>query len=301
MKSRSSTLVLVAGTLAATSTAYAQPNVLIAAAATTIITDCRFVDVQTKLMGTGFFSSVDVFNANAGTPTLAQLQAYDAVLTWSNSPWSNATAMGDVLADYVDAGGGVVVGTFANASIRLAGRWINGNYEAIIGGSGQTQGAAFLGTVHVPAHPIMDGVGTFNGGSSSFRPTATALNPGAISIAEWSDGRVLVAENANGQVVDLAMYPPSSDCRSDFWASGTDGARLMANALLYVAGGGPCYPDCDTSTGVGVLDIFDFLCFGNRFAANDPFACDCDTTTGVGVCDIFDFLCFGNAFNAGCP
>ena len=62
----------------------------------------------------------------------------------------------------------------------------------------------------------------------------------------------------------------------------------------------PCYADCDTTTGAGVLDIFDFLCFGNRFSAGDPYACDCDTSTGNGVCDIFDFLCFGNAFNAGC-
>ncbi len=62
-----------------------------------------------------------------------------------------------------------------------------------------------------------------------------------------------------------------------------------------------CYPDCDPSTGVGVLDIFDFLCFGNAFSTNDPYACDCDTSTGLGVCDIFDFLCFGNAFDAGCP
>ncbi len=63
----------------------------------------------------------------------------------------------------------------------------------------------------------------------------------------------------------------------------------------------PCYADCDPITGPGVLDIFDFLCFGNKFAANDPYACDCDTSTGPGVCDIFDFLCFGNAFNKGCP
>ncbi len=62
----------------------------------------------------------------------------------------------------------------------------------------------------------------------------------------------------------------------------------------------PCYADCDTTTGAGTLDIFDFLCFGNRFSAGDPYACDCDTSTGPGVCDIFDFLCFGNAFNAGC-
>ncbi len=62
-----------------------------------------------------------------------------------------------------------------------------------------------------------------------------------------------------------------------------------------------CYADCDLSTGQGTLDIFDFLCFGNKFAANDPYACDCDTSTGPGMCDIFDFLCFGNAFDAGCP
>lgn len=62
-----------------------------------------------------------------------------------------------------------------------------------------------------------------------------------------------------------------------------------------------CYPDCDQGTGPGVLDIFDFLCFGNRFNQQDPYACDCDTGTGIGVCDVFDFLCFGNAFHAGCP
>lgn len=62
----------------------------------------------------------------------------------------------------------------------------------------------------------------------------------------------------------------------------------------------PCYADCEQSTGPRVLDIFDFLCFGNEFVAGDVYACDCDMSTGQGVCDIFDFLCFGNAFSAGC-
>jgi hypothetical protein len=62
-----------------------------------------------------------------------------------------------------------------------------------------------------------------------------------------------------------------------------------------------CYADCDKSTGNGVLDIFDFLCFQNSFVSADPYACDCDTTTGPLVCDIFDFLCFQNAFASGCP
>jgi hypothetical protein len=63
----------------------------------------------------------------------------------------------------------------------------------------------------------------------------------------------------------------------------------------------PCYADCDQSTGVGVLDIFDFLCFQDDFVNGESFACDCDTSTGPGVCDVFDFLCFQNAFVGGCP
>jgi hypothetical protein len=68
------------------------------------------------------------------------------------------------------------------------------------------------------------------------------------------------------------------------------------------AGPCPCYADCDQSTGVGVLDIFDFLCFQDSFVNSDPYACDCDITTGTSppVCDIFDFLCFQNQFVAGC-
>ena len=77
--------------------------------------------------------------------------------------------------------------------------------------------------------------------------------------------------------------------------------------LIYARKGGgdslgmTCYADCDPSTGIGILDIFDFLCFQNSFVSGNPYACDCDTTTGQGVCDIFDFLCFQDAFVAGCP
>ena len=56
----------------------------------------------------------------------------------------------------------------------------------------------------------------------------------------------------------------------------------------------PCPADCD---GSGSLDVFDFLCFQNAFAAGDPSA-DCDAD---GSLSLFDFLCFQNAFDAGCP
>ena len=62
-----------------------------------------------------------------------------------------------------------------------------------------------------------------------------------------------------------------------------------------------CYADCEASTGLGTLDIFDYLCFQHRFVTTDPYACDCDTSTGNGVCDLLDFLCFQRAFLSGCP
>lgn len=58
-----------------------------------------------------------------------------------------------------------------------------------------------------------------------------------------------------------------------------------------------CYVDCDQSTGLGVLDIFDFLCFQSEFVRSRSRA-DCD---GSGDLDIFDFLCFQDEFVAGCP
>ena len=53
-------------------------------------------------------TAVDLFDAQAGTPTLAQLQQYQIVVPYSNFPFLDADTLGNNLADYVD-GGGVVV------------------------------------------------------------------------------------------------------------------------------------------------------------------------------------------------
>src|SRR5687767_13972870 len=179
--------VLGASTLLA-STSAAQLDVAICAAAQSSSLDCRFTDVQGKLVASGFFNTVDVINAATSTPTLPQLMAYDAVIVRSNVGLQNSAMFGDTLADYVDAGGGVVVAVFANATtsttLSIPGRWQT-VYEVILDQSGQYSASpATLGTVHLPAHPIMAGVSTFSGGSASFRPTVTALAPNAISIAE---------------------------------------------------------------------------------------------------------------------
>lgn len=208
-----------------------------AAASASFPSDPRYTDPQTLIMGTGLFTAVDLINVTTSTPTLAELQQYDAVMTWSNVNYANAAAFGDVLADYVDAGGGVVVAVYANSTTNtsryLGGRWITGGYEVIPSAGGTTSGASNLGSVLVPNHPIMQGVNAHSA-SSAARPTTTALAFGATKIAEWADGKTFVAVGANSHRVDLGFYPPSSNVTSTYWNPATsDGARLMANALLY--------------------------------------------------------------------
>jgi hypothetical protein len=235
--------VLAAGCAAALAVAGAratpQYDVAICASALSSSAGCQFVDVQAKLLASGQFTTVDVINASATTPSLVQLSAYDAVIVWSNVNFADSVALGNVLADYVDAGGGVVVAVFACSTVS-ANRWIGGRwqtgYEVILDQGDTTFGTAFLGTVNAPGHALMNGVSTFDGGSSSFRPTSTALAAGATLVASWNDGKVLAAVGGNPKRVDLGFYPPSSACSGSLWSVASDGGRLMANALSFAAG-----------------------------------------------------------------
>lgn len=216
----------------------AQTNVLICGAPSTASWN---TDVQTKLQATGFFSSVQVFNTGTGTPSLATLQGYQAVLVFTDMGAQDPTTLGNNLAAYINGGGGVVNCVFANASVPLGGNFNTSTYQVIVP-AGQTQNTPLtLGTILDPCHPIIQGVTNLSGGSSSYISTSTTLAPGAQTIANWSNGSWLAAYKlnvgpANARRADLNMYPPSSDARSDFWTSSTQGALLMGNALLYVAG-----------------------------------------------------------------
>ena len=61
-----------------------------------------------------------------------------------------------------------------------------------------------------------------------------------------------------------------------------------------------CYSNCDASTSSPYLNVLDFACFLNAFAAGDSYA-NCDGSTTPPVLNVGDFACFLNAFAAGCP
>lgn len=190
-------------------------------------------DVKTQLTASNAFDAVDDFDANTGTPTFAQLQPYTAVLVFSDGKnFQSGAALGNVLADYFDAGGHVVPATFSNVgSLALGGRWISDNYH-LIAISGQTQPSSTGAITIVDAtSPLVTGVTKLTA-TAAYQSTGDVIN-GGTAIARWGTGGVLIAAGTkNGRKhAELNMYPPSSAIRSDFWVG--DGVPIMVNALTY--------------------------------------------------------------------
>ena len=144
-------------------------------------------------------------------------------------------------------------------------------------------------------------------------PNVTEDNDKAILVFNPDGGVAVVARKGDtieyrpGQTGVLTNMPGDPQYSKIFSNAFNDRGEIVYSVsisnlqqALLVSRVQACYADCDQSTGLGTLDIFDFLCFQNRFVAGSGQACDCDTSTGAGVCDIFDFLCFQNAFTKGC-
>ena len=231
--------VLAATALCATALA-AQASVLILGAP---VQAGSLADVQSKIAATGRLSGVvDVFNVATGTPTLAMLTAYDAVLVYNESstvPFASALQLGNVLADYVDLGGGVVEAglSHANAGFKgMQGRFVSANYD-VFNASNNQRSCGVLGTVVRPDSPLMRDITSFSGGVSALCYGLVA-KAGTEIVSEWSNGQALAGYRMdhNGVVVGLNMFPTSSDVAPGGWNPSTDGALLMANSLAFAAG-----------------------------------------------------------------
>jgi len=221
-------------------------------------------------------------------PALAQTNA-TYLLTSSNtvSPSSPTTTI-EIWAAWVDPGAPFVFFganydlTAEDGQFSIAVNVINGpsSSTGVITGnviSGAANGQFVL--IPPPAHPPHSNDNPIL--LATYDWTTTNFTPRAVDLHTSNTSAFFVIDPNTGNSIDLY--------RSEF----TPGSGVIIVE-------GSCYADCDQSTGPGVLDIFDFLCFQDAFVAGDPYACDCDLTTGPLVCDIFDFLCFQNAFVGGC-
>jgi hypothetical protein len=190
--------------------------------------DTDTVFVQGYLQTQGFASGdLTYIDTRSVTPTLSDMQAFDALLVWDLQPFLDTTVLGNNLADYVDAGGKVVIATFSfyggGTVWTLSGRIMSPDYSPFT-----PVGSYFFGSTLGPydgSSPIMAGVSILTG---KYRDQVT-LNAGATLVASWADGSPLAAWSHNGQVIGVTLYPGQNDQTG----LAGDYPQLFANALRF--------------------------------------------------------------------
>ena len=244
--------------------------------------------LRDTLACTGDFDQIDVFDVGVFTPTLVDLQRYYAVFVYSEAPFADPVALGDVLGDYVATDHGVVlaVGAFAEGT-ELGGRFVTEGHQPVTTGPLSFPGGN-LGHVILPehywlpggiyGHDTVYGVNFFDGGSLSIQVADLDLVPPAYVTMEWENGEPLTvvmdpADPTVGRTVAVNLFPRPetiNDPPRD-WVG--DGDRIISQALLWTLGVGRiqgCYNDYATQ---------DFNCNGvdvSEEVAIDVTLPDCD-------------------------
>jgi DNA-binding beta-propeller fold protein YncE len=125
----------------------------------------------------------------------------------------------------------------------------------------------------------------------NFPPRGIAVDP--------VGGKVYWGEDVGSESNDGAIVRANLDgTGSEYIAFGIG----LVNDIVVVSAPAPpaCYANCDQSTAAPVLNVLDFNCFLNAFAAGASYA-NCDASTTAPVLNVLDFNCFLNRFSAGCP
>jgi hypothetical protein len=181
-----------------------------------------------EILGT-FWDNPDIevgeFDAESQTPSLADLLAYDAVFVVNDFTFADPVALGDVLADYVDHGGAVVMtlAAFVN-NYDVRGRFMDQGYSPFVVGPGPL-GSASLGSYDV-THPIMAGAGF----AFADNLAGVTLAPGAQLVAEWNNGLPFIATKKAGRVVGMNIFVGDGG----FWDG--DITRILHNAFFWASG-----------------------------------------------------------------
>ena len=183
--------------------------------------------VRSALLGQGIpVVNVDA-RCNGAKPLLATLQTYDVVIAWTNCGLPDSVGWGNVLADYVDGGGHLVLASFSwfGPSIDFDGRIAAPGYSPFDSGGAQFTSSP-LGTYDA-LHPLMSGVFSI---TSMLRNNVT-VDPDATLVARWADGLPFAAVNDACNIVGINAYPGSN------WSG--DLMRVFINAVRLECRGEP--------------------------------------------------------------
>jgi len=184
-------------------------------------------------------TEIGTFSVADSVPSASDLSQFDAVLIWSDACFANQDSLGDALADYMDAGGGVVLlpgANIVNPTWELTGRMITPGYSPWVNGpsAGNATDPKMIdfASLSQPLHKIFNGTDplniTFWNNGSIAEPTVEAS---ATAIAADAGGANAIAINANGTCIGLNFFPPGTITDGHVHA-----IRLMGNALRCVSG-----------------------------------------------------------------
>ncbi len=182
------------------------------------------------LIATGALTSLDVWDARASLPGVPLLSTYDAVLVYGNSNFVDSVGLGNQLASYVDAGGGVV---FAHTTWDTSSVHIRGAAQHRIPLE-YAWPRNIPGTLVIddPASPIVAGVSSL---TTNLMSAGSVARPGAHVVASTDTGNTIATEWASGAgtIVALDLFPVPSSVFSLSWTG--DGYRMITNALQFAA------------------------------------------------------------------
>jgi hypothetical protein len=191
---------------------------------------------------------------------------------------------------------------------------------------GALPGSGGLGIPHPPAPgsagapnaPWMYHI--FNG---PVQHTIVSPDPGNFALSfqtapfhyDHSSGNLLLEIVISGQTAGFATSSAAGGALTSSTfrrADGSTGQTGEASRIeITYSVGRICWANCDGSTTEPILNVEDFVCFINEFAAgwsihgciytNEPCYANCDNSTTPPILNVEDFACFINAFAAGCP
>jgi hypothetical protein len=190
--------------------------------------------LEGALEADGRFDDVDswVIAPDNGTlPGASTLASYDALVYGWNDEATLGTDtrvyLGNWLADFVDAGGGLVTVGNAQGRNALLGRVLAAGYLPLRPppAAPYTLGTAATLVIDAPGHPLVAGVDAMTASQRSI----TEVDPDATLAASWSDGLPLAA--IKGPVASLGLHLDPTDL-----ALAGDWQQLLANATTAAIG-----------------------------------------------------------------
>ena len=152
----------------------------------------------------------------------------------------------------------------------------------------------------VPVEIIQwDQVRTFTGGTAGPRGTfqVKIFGAGGPALVQYLYQGMAWDMNGASSTVGV-QWGPALAYQASYNMAGAipDGAVC---SIVQTGAPASCYANCDHSTQQPCLNVLDFGCFLNKFAAGDTYA-NCDGSTTQPVLNVLDFGCFLNRFAGGC-